>query len=49
MTAREPPWEQNELLPMVNIIQIASAKSWSVIGASQPAFTGSRLTIGHMC
>ena len=33
MTARESPWEQNGLPPMVNIMRITSAKSWSVRGA----------------
>ena len=48
--ASEPPWEQNGLPPMVNIMQIASAKSRSVGGAShQPAFIGSCLAIGHIC
>ena len=46
MEAREPPWEQNGLPLMVNIMRVASAKSWSVRGAShQPAFMGSFQTI----
>ena len=50
MTARKPPWEQNGLPPMANIMQIASAKSRSMRGAShQPGFIGSCLTISHMC
>ena len=49
MAAREPPWEQNGLLPMVNIMWNVSAKSRSVREAShQPSFMGSCLTIGHM-
>ena len=45
---REPPWKQNGLPPMVNIMLIASAKSRSVRGAShQPAFMSSCLTISH--
>ena len=37
-TTRETPWKQNGLPSMVNIMQIALAKSWSVSGAShQPA------------
>ena len=47
---REPPCKQNGLPPMVNIMQIALAKSWSARGASyQPAFMGSCLTISHTC
>ena len=47
-TTRETPWKQNELSSMVNIMQIALAKSWSVSGAShQPAFISSCLTISH--
>ena len=50
MTAREPSWEKNGLPPMANIMQIASAKSRSMRGASQqPDFIGSCLTISHMC
>ena len=49
MTARERPWEQNGLPPMVNIMWVASAKSQSVRGAShQPALMDSCLTINHM-
>ena len=49
MTVREPPWEQNGLPPMVNIMWIAAAKFRSVRGAShQAAFMDSCLTIGHM-
>ena len=49
MTTREPPWEQNKLPPMVDTMQVAPAKSWSVRGASrQPASMGSCLTISHM-
>ena len=49
MTAREASWEQNGLAPMVNIMRVALAKSWSVRGASpQPASMGSCLTISHM-
>ena len=48
MMAREPLWEQNGLPPMVNIMQIALAKSLSKRGASQqPALMGSCLTISH--
>ena len=48
LTVREPPWKQNGLPPMVNIMLIASAKSRSVRGAShQPAFMSSCLTISH--
>ena len=46
MEAREAPWEQNGLPLMVNIMRVASAKSWSVRGVShQPVFMGSCLTI----
>ena len=49
MMARESPWEQNGLPPMVNMMQVVLAKSQSVRGAShQPASTGSCLTISHM-
>ena len=34
LMAREPSWEQNGLPPMVNIMQVASAKSKSARGAS---------------
>ena len=34
LMAREPSWEQNGLPPMVNIMQVASAKSQSARGAS---------------
>ena len=48
LTAREPPCKQNGLPPMVNIMLIASAESWSVRGAShQPIFMGDWLTICH--
>ena len=48
MMAREPLWEQNGLPPMVNIMQIALAKSLSKRGASQqPALMGSCLTNSH--
>ena len=48
LMAREPPWEQDGLLSMVNIMQIILAKSHNVRGAShQPAFIGSSLTISH--
>ena len=48
--AREPQWEQNELPPMVDIMQIALAKSRNPSGAShQPALMGSCLTISHTC
>ena len=44
-TARELPWEQNGLPPMVNIMRVALAKSRSIRGAShQAAFMGSCLT-----
>ena len=50
MTAREPPLKQNGLLPMVNIMQIASAKQRSERGASrQPAVMDSYLTISLTC
>ena len=50
LKAREPPWKQNGLPPMVNIMQIVLAKSQSTTGAShQPDFMGSCLTISHMC
>ena len=50
MMAREPPWEQNGLPPVVHIMLIASAKSRNVRGAShQPALMGSCLTISHTC
>ena len=49
MTARGPPWEQNGLPPMANIMQIASAKSRSMRAAShQPGFIDSCLTIRHV-
>ena len=42
--------EQNELTPMVNIMQILLAKCQSARAAChQPAFMGSCLTISHMC
>ena len=48
MTAREPPWEQNGLPPVVNIMQVAFAKFRIVRGAShKPAFMDSCLTISH--
>ena len=44
------PWEQNGLLPIVNIIQIVSAKSHSAREAShQPASTDSCLIISRTC
>ena len=50
MAAREPPWGQDGLPPMANIMQIASAKSRNMGGAShQPGFIGSCLTIRYMC
>ena len=51
MAAREPPWKQNGLPPMANIMQIASAKSRGMGGAShQPGFIGGCLnTLVHMC
>ena len=50
MMAREPPWEQNGLPPVVHIMQITLAKSSSTRGAShQPAVMGSCLTISHTC
>ena len=43
-------WGQDGLPPMANIMQIASAKSRNMGGAShQPGFIGSCLTIRHMC
>ena len=49
MEVREPPWGQDELPPMVNIMRVALAKSRSVMGAShQQAFMGSWLTIGQV-
>ena len=49
MAAREPPWEQNGLPPMVNIMWVASARSRSVRRAShQPASMRNSLTISHM-
>ena len=46
MMVREPPWEQNGLPPIANIMWIASAKSRSTRGAShQPADMGSSMTI----
>ena len=46
---REPPWKQDGLPPMVNIIWIALAESRSVRGAShQLIFMGDCLTICHM-
>ena len=48
LMAREPPWKQNGLPPMVNIMWIASAESRSMRGAShQPIFMGYCLTICH--
>ena len=48
LTAREPPWKQDGLPPMVNIMWIASAESRNVRGAShQPIFMGDCLTICH--
>ena len=45
---QEPPWKQNGLPPMVNIMWIAPAESRSVRGAShQPIFMGDCLTICH--
>ena len=50
VAAREPPWEQNGLPPMVNIMRIASATSRCMRGAShQPAFMSSCLTFSEMC
>ena len=50
LTAREPPWKQDGLPPMVNIMWIASAESRSVRGAShQPIFMGDYLTIYQTC
>ena len=49
LTTREPPWKQDGLPPMVNIMWIASAESRSVRGAShQPIFMSDCLTICHM-
>ena len=49
MTTSEPPWAQNELPPMVNIMRVASAKSRNMKEAShQPTFMGSCLTISQM-
>ena len=49
MMAREHQWEQNGILPMVNIIRVAAAKSLSVRAAShQPVFMGSCLIISQM-
>ena len=49
MVARELPWEQNGLPPIVNFMWIALSKSRSLRGAShQPVFMGSSLTIGYM-
>ena len=49
MTDREPPWEHNGILPMVNVMQVGTAKSQSMRGAShQPAFMGICLNISHM-
>ena len=46
MAAGEPPWEQNGLPTMVNIMQVVSAKSQSVRGTSHPpAFMGSCLLV----
>ena len=48
--AREPLWKRNGLSPMVNIIQVASAKSRGVRRTSyQSAFMGSCLTILVTC
>ena len=50
LMAREPPWEQNGLLYVVNIMQIISAKSHNVRETShRPAFIGRSLTISHTC
>ena len=47
---RDVGWAQDQGWELVwNSLWIASAKSWSLRGAShQPAFMGSCLTIGHM-
>ena len=48
MTTRVPPWKQNRLPPMVNIMRVASAKSPSMRGASHhPTFMGHCWTISH--
>ena len=50
LTARESLYKQNGLPPMVNIMQIAPAKSRSKKEAChQPAFMDSCLTISHTC
>ena len=50
LDAQGPPWEQNGLPPMVNILQIALAKYQSSRRAfHQPAFLSSCLTISHIC
>ena len=50
MRAREPPWEQNGLPPIVQIMRIASANSRSVRGPfHKPALMGSCLIISHPC
>ena len=50
LIARKHLWDQNELLSMVNIMQIISAKSHNKRGASpQPDLIGSNLTISHTC
>ena len=48
--ARDPPWKQNGLLPMVNIMQLDSAGRWSEKRRShQPAFMDSCLNTSHTC
>ena len=51
MTARDLPWEQNGLPPIVDIMRIASAKSRSARGAShQPALMSSAwLLVTRVC
>ena len=47
---RETPWKRNGAPPMVNIMEIASAKSRSEREAShQPAIMDNCLTISHTC
>ena len=49
MTITEPPWQQNGLPPMINIMWVASAKYWGMRRASrEPDFMGSWLIISHM-
>ena len=47
---KKPPWEQNGLLPMVNITQIALAKSRNKRRASyQSALMDRCLLFTHVC